>query len=302
MRPRHSFNNILERLPDEPRELLESMQFATLSEYKNLKDQLKGTQDHPPTLAKADFDAAVDKLGKEYCDNIKIVLSNVHFNEKVYCNFCEDFCYFTPRADPLLKHMRWTEIAGSVCRPWSSMGGLAGYLHEATLPMFVWAYSVAYFEPDDVALECVIGLNPAIILNSLNGDGEIETPKHATCRPLCGAQSPSLTYGMFSTRLAPVDLGIPSNGKRMFAWFYSNLSVGLAVPPEVLTTVFQDLFFHKCQLDASIYMVASDEFRMKWKTMWASRRGEDWWLDDDGGTVTNSGDQFWVEEAQEIVS
>ena len=259
------------------RDTLEKEQANMMLEYKDLKKKVKGDQEHPPEIADHEFNSKCEELSQSTLAVMHSVLQRAQFKEKAPCLFCKQDCYVSPRSDPKYANSRWTEVAGNTCRPWSKMGGQNGMLDPATLVMLVWIYSMRYYEPDDIVDECVVGFDPSILQDVLNDD-DPEIPKHHASRPTSRCETGHRNYDMFTIKFRPPDVGIPSNGLRMFAWLRLAVIIKSCVPPGLQRQVFESLFFCKCSLDASVYMVDCALLRDKFRFEWAGRRPEDsWW-------------------------
>ena len=248
-----------------------------LKAHEDLKLQYRGNEDHPPQISEIEFKLKSQELAESSLEVMHTILGRAHFNEKAPCSFCKRDCYVSPRSDPIFGKMRWTEVGGNVCRPWSKMGAQHGIIDAATLPMLVWIYSMRFYEPDDIINECVADFDPNILLRVLNEDDN-EAPKHHASRPLRVGEFHTRTFGMFSIKMRPPDVGIPSNGLRVFSHFSLSEFVKSCVPAHLQKDVFKSLFFCECRCDASIYMVDCGDLREKFRFEWAGKRPEDrWW-------------------------
>ena len=185
----------------------------------------------------------------------------------------------SPRSDPIFGKMRWTEVGGNVCRPWSKMGAQHGIIDAATLPMLVWIYSMRFYEPDDILNECVPEFDPNILLRVLNEDDN-EAPKHHASRPLRVGEFHTRTLGMFSIKMRPPDVGIPSNGLRVFTHFSLSEFVKSCVPAHLQKDVFKSLFFaNAAAMLVSTWLIVEIFARSSALSGWASA------LKTDGGPV-----------------
>ena len=201
-------------------------------------------------------------MGHDFVKEVKEILSQVHFLDKAPCKVHGCDCWISPRSSGHHAN-RWVEVAGTVCSPWSSMGGHDAWLNASTLSELIWAYSTRYYEPDEVVHECVPGHCPEDLQKALNGDSSTDSTfvlKHELSRPLKRKDTEERFYNLWYLRFGPTDLGIPSSGTRAWSLFSLNGVVKFKADFTSSSGVvlFKDLFFRQCALDASAYMVAGD--------------------------------------------
>ena len=83
-------------------------------------------------------------------------------------------------------------------------------------------------------------------------------------------------YQSFHIIISPVDLGIPSNRKRIYSWYRLTPVVSCILPYASMTDAFQDMFFSRCVLTSSIYTDALPEDKLTaYRKHWCELRGED---------------------------
>ena len=150
----HIFGNLLDRLPDGVRNMLEGFQQEFLLKWKSAKDCYKGTTEHPPRISKEELDETKERLSDEYLAALCHVLSRTEFNHFAWCYKCECNCPTSPRQERAWRRGRWTDIGGHTCDPWTSQGAHNNFLDESTLPLLVWIFSAKYYEVDDLVDEC----------------------------------------------------------------------------------------------------------------------------------------------------
>ena len=142
--PAHVFGDILDRLLPDVRERCVERQKSMLRDFAELKNEYKGSEDHPPTMDKYEFEGQKAAMSASYVSDLRGILSKCVFAEKVPCLRCKQLCYVTPRSDPRYRNHRWLELAGTPCPPWSASGSHNGHLDESALPELVWVYSTKY--------------------------------------------------------------------------------------------------------------------------------------------------------------
>jgi len=167
-------------------------------------------------------------------------------------------------------------------------------MDKATLPCLTSIYANKYYEPDDICHECSPNFHPEQLLDDLNKtepqgpEDDDSSDSGSECYPKCPSSRPTdptedsaRTYKMFSVRFSPVDRGIPMSRRRVYSWFRLSLFVDLIVEETRLQSIFEDLFFAECTLDASIYMVASEQQLVNHQRSWVEARSMGWMLDHD---------------------
>ena len=223
-------------------------------------------------------------------------MSSVSFSEKQWCVKCQAMCDISPRSDPTFKCHRWVEVGGHTCDPWTAIGSHNNFLDPATLPALVWIHSCRFFEPDDVVDECTPLFDPKFFGDILNvtslaeergEDDELVAsqgeppPKHPLSRPTdLQEESTARTYHQFTVRFSPTDLGVPSSRRRVYTWFsligVIKQDLDSSGLPRVNTWMFEEMFYRKCVVDGSIYMVGDTfEGMESHRVAWATKRQED---------------------------
>ena len=91
-------------------------------------------------------------------------------------------CPVSPRHDPELVNHLWVSMGGSPCDPWSAVGQNARWLHPATLPCLVWAYSDSYYEVDVFTSENTHKLDGPVLERVF--DSHAERTVSPSARPL----------------------------------------------------------------------------------------------------------------------
>lgn len=102
-----------------------------------------------------------------------------------------------------------------------------------------------------------------------------EQPKNFMSRPLAW-QGDSRSYQSFHIYLSPVDFGIPSSRKRLYSWYRLTPVVVCLLASQQMVDAFQDMFFSRCVLTSSIYMVLPEDKLTAYRRHWCELRGEDW--------------------------
>jgi hypothetical protein len=190
----------------------------------------------------------------ETLETLRRELGNVEFVAEAYCTIHDGMCPVSPRASPALRDLPWIEGAGTICCPFSSMSSSPKWCDPSTLVTLSWAYVNRFHEPDRIIHECVAGFSEWVFQAIL---GEVDgTLKSVWARPL---QVPAVEcYVMRSKVFSPSELGIPTGRVRRYAAYELVGSLALCnVRPS-----FEDLFFRRLLLDASVYMVAPADMQL----------------------------------------
>ena len=156
-RPRHQFGRIEERLYDADRHTVDQILSRRLGGYTALCLRKKARE-----IEADDFRVEKRKLSGLLVKELMHEFKSIEFKELVWCDIHCCFCSVSPRSDPLLAALRWSEAGGNSCIPWSRVGGNAGWLHESTLGSFCWVFSMRYYEVDSGYQENAVGFDEEV--------------------------------------------------------------------------------------------------------------------------------------------
>ena len=203
-RPVHIFKDILDRLPDDLRKMLEEKQAEVLSRYRYVRDQHRAG-----LVSDEEHQTAKSSMTNKYVTYLMEKLSCCTFQESAHCELHGCKCALSPRRAEAAVPRLWVEGAGVTCKAFSLAGAREGLLHESALPMFVWAFSMKYYQPSLVIHECVTGFPTEILHEILNESGP---------GPVCplALHPGGATWDIAKVEFSPTDLGIPSRRKRQY--------------------------------------------------------------------------------------
>ncbi|CAK0796209.1 unnamed protein product [Prorocentrum cordatum] len=281
--PERIFADIMDRVPQDSREMLEALVAERLSSFKKLKDDLKGTQQHPPALSQKEFEDIKTSMAGEFVKELNEILSQISFLDSAFCVKHNRRCKISPRSDPRFKTCRWLECAGVTCNPWCAIGSHNNFLDESTLPALTWAHSTRFYEPDDVIMENAPSfkvepfqeiLNASEVDSPPDWEPTMASPKDPLSRPLLWHEGEGARlYCLFQHRFSPVDLGFPTSRKRVYAWFHMAGTIH-TLSEDTMNHVFEEMFFRNCVTDARVFMAASsDDATFRSHVMgWAQKR------------------------------
>jgi hypothetical protein len=206
-------------------------------------------------------------------------------HEVAWCSICQGFCRVCPPPAPRTFYL---EVAGSVCKPYSTMNAESwGLLDANALPMLVWAFWCKHCRFNAVVHECVLNF-PLNIADQILTAG------------LMGAQSAGAYSPAASVENNPYDFGVPKRRPRQYArWLrhvadagtdFKSTPVPEAASPaaaeewtrgdckpvhlhvEFNQRWMAQLFYRQLMLDASIYLVADAQMVQAYYTARASQR------------------------------
>ena len=197
-------------------------------------------------------------------------------HEMAWCTTCQAFCNARPVPEP---HTFYLEVAGSVCKPYSTMNAEAwGLLDPNALPMLVWAFWCKRCNFNAILHECVVHF-PLDVANQI------------LTAAVTGVRR-SVAYGPAAAIYNnPYDLGVPKQRPRQFARWLGHVRSAepdSQQPPkpelaQAMGDVGEDeltsgsskqlscnlgitfdescvarLFYRKTVVDASVYMIADE--------------------------------------------
>jgi len=285
---RHVFGDLLDRLSTETRTAAQEIMERHVTSFKKLKEERCGTQMHPPSISNSEFEQKRRCLTDSLLQSLEHILGNASFSEEAWCYKHQCMCPISPRSDPELRGLRWIEVGGHTCNPWSNMGSKNQFLDSATLPALAWVWSCRYFQVDDLVTECTPAFKPEPFLDIMNK----EPSDDLSCPLREEAASP---YAMESLTFSPTDLGFPSLRKRLYAWLWRQRTVQRTIAGDG-GSIFQELFYRTCAADARIFLQADPAVRRSHQKAWAEERGEGWVLgmiegpsSSDGGALLDLG-------------
>jgi len=129
--------------------------------------------------------------------------------------------------------------------------------------------------PDQITHECVPAFTPSTLLMILSLAQGQDVPR-------CRFKRQGLAdhaYGMFSFVFSPTQLGIPSDRKRRYTQFNLAEVLDFASNQEDLEVKFKAIFFRRLIIDASVYLVATEDMLIAHRRRLARKDGWDWFLE-----------------------
>ncbi len=129
----HLFVNVLDRLSDPDRALLEGIVRSHIGQYNNhLVERDAGR------LTDSELIILKRSIGVAMLSALCSSLESIEFEETAFCIIHNCRCHVSPRSNPAYKDWLWAEAAGNTCCPWSQMSSTASmWLDSATLPFLV---------------------------------------------------------------------------------------------------------------------------------------------------------------------
>ena len=125
-----------------------------LTTLKKMQEQKRKRLQEDPSLSK-------EALGREFLKEAVAYLNSLGpgvFCTSAWCCKCNAYCEWAPRVGTSEAGLieLWLELAGNTCTPWSARGKGFGYLDEASIPSFIWAFSLKKTRrpPDALVNEC----------------------------------------------------------------------------------------------------------------------------------------------------
>jgi hypothetical protein len=242
-RPAHLFGDYSGNLLPVDRQRLQMFLDSQLDKLASAKRRLKQNE-----ISRPSYKAMASELSMETLETLRLELGKVEFAAEAYCAIHDGMCPVSPRASPILRDLPWIEGAGTICCPFSSMSSSPNWCGESTLVTLSWAYCNRFHEPDRIIHECVAGFSEYVFKDIL---GEVrDTLKSVWAKPLHA--DAAVCYDMRSKVFSPSDLGIPTERRRRYATY----ELAGPSPLRSVCPSFEDLFFRRLLLDASVYMVA----------------------------------------------
>ena len=240
--PKHVFPEFLDRL--HPMDLKKNQEYLeeNLSVVRaNKEEYLLGA------MTKQQLNSNQAALSARTLETSSKNLGRVEFRTTSWCSVHKRECPISPRQEYPGWH--WWESAGTVCCPFSTMAdSTPSWCHPSSLGTLSWAFSMRYFEPDDIDHECVRNF-PEEVFNGIfaETDGILKSP-------FLPPSSPYVGYTMRTKVFSPTDLGIPSMRHRK----YSRWKLGNEQVPSIS---FEDLLFRSLDASPDIYFVANAHAR-----------------------------------------
>ena len=245
--PDHIFQDIMDRIPTQVRQNLQGILKQKTMRYKAVCNK------HGPKSSMAG--AAKKSLGMELLKEASALLHKTTFASFAYCLKHKQMCCLNPRLDPELQDRLWVEVAGTVCKPWSTMGTMGDWLHPTSLVFLVWAFSMRFYEPDMILQECTRRFDYDKLYGILAKRG------HTTRLPIRSPFTRYLpdgkripTWKMKTEIIDPLDLGIPSRRPRRYTYFWIEEVVDFPWPLSI-----KELFSRSLQGTSALYKVATSE-------------------------------------------
>jgi hypothetical protein len=142
---------------------------------KKMQEQKRKRLQQDPNLSKG-------TLGREFLKEAAAYLNGL--DSSVFCTFawcckCNAFCEWAPQVGPSQDGLieLWLELAGNTCTPWSARGKGLEYLDEASIPSFIWAFSLKKTSrsPDAVVNECTPRWPATEFFSEVFDDAVVET-------------------------------------------------------------------------------------------------------------------------------
>ena len=261
--PHHVFSNVMDRVPSGPRQELEKLVNTELQVWKAFKRKWGPWSSQARRTKK--------KMSTRLLQRMIAMLERVEFNNMLPCRVHGQLCPANIRLVPGFEEVTWVEIAGSVCKPWSSMGAGDDWLDPTSLPCLVWAYSTKYYEPDIILHECVPSFDYRQLDRILSGRRNAcrAPPRNPFGRLSLQEQS---SWRMRSEILSPHDFGVPTRRRRRYTYFWRGehftIDVGKDAPNGI-----RDMFQKERELNASVYLVQrSSETRSVSRRMLEQRK------------------------------
>ena len=93
-------------------------------------------------------------LQQAICKDLMNELKQIEFRETCFCKCHLKECHISPWSQNEFRNMRWTDVGGHVCTPWSLMGSMLGWLDDGAIDALIWAYSSKYYGPHTILQEC----------------------------------------------------------------------------------------------------------------------------------------------------
>ena len=241
--PLHLFDSNVDRLSTDDRDRLQGMldhQLGLLSCHKqelNLK-----------TISKKEFNALAKEMSESLRCELQLALEDMEFVSECWCLIHEKNCPVTPRMDPELEAFYWVEGAGTICKPFSSMSTNPPWCDPSTLSTLTWAYSIRFFEPDEIQQECVSNFHHQVFFEIF---GKVDCAiKNPWAKPL-PENAPYRGYESRMQNFSPTDLGVPTERCRKYCNFKLHWSPGTPMS-------FEDLFYRRMVACPSMFCVAPD--------------------------------------------
>lgn len=164
-----------------------------------------------------------------------------------HCYVCMKRCDLHPSATDRANR-RYINLSGNTCIPWSTMGQKMGWLHEATISMLSWLWSLVSAKVDIIVNECT----PRFDITAV-------------------AELVSDSYIMKTCVFGPDSLGIPVRRTRRYSIFIRKDQLTFHV--DYTSEVLAANFFRACVLDARVFFRAPDSFTSMVFNKMAEARG-----------------------------
>ncbi|CAL1151620.1 unnamed protein product [Cladocopium goreaui] len=202
---------------------------------KKMQEQKRKRLQQDPNLSKG-------TLGREFLKEAAAYLNGL--DSSVFCTFawcckCNAFCEWAPQVGPSQDGLieLWLELAGNTCTPWSARGKGLGYLDEASIPSFIWAFSLKKTSrsPDAVVNECTPRWPATEFFSEVFDDAVVET-----------------------ANFSPTDMGIPVNRPRAYSIVTLN-ELTQKKPYRFGVELLQKVAFCNLILKGSVFLTASEE-------------------------------------------
>lgn len=243
-RPLHFFSSMFERIPSS---LLQTLQgLATSIRLAASKEVAERKESHGTHAAKELQNYLRTLHGLEFARQAAQLLSAVdmELHSSSWCYICQSFCKVNAPPD---KGVLRLEVAGSVCKPYSSMHADSwGLLDPNALPMLVWAFWCRRCSFDLILHECVVKF-PIDVANDV-------LTKTLRLPASCVESVFEVASVLYNN---PFDFGIPKRRARQFARWRQKCAF-LRIPGvQFDAATMSRLFYRQLFLNSDIFLQAS---------------------------------------------
>eukprot|EP00435_Cladocopium_sp_Y103_P003618 s3521_g1.t1 len=209
-----------------------------------------------------DRNLSKETLGREFLKDAMRYLNSLDssvFCTCAWCCKCNAFCQWAPQVGPPQDGLveLWLELAGNTCTPWSACGKGLGYLDEASIPSFIWAFSLKKISrpPDALVNECTPRWPAQEFFGEVFDECVVETAVGSRqCGP-CFVDS----------------LGVPVNRPRAYSIVTLNELIQKK-PYSFGVQLLQRVAFCNLMLKGSVFLTASEEEVSQYMSDLAERR------------------------------